>query len=101
MHSAGAFQVALVVKNLPANAGDIRDMVLIPGSGGSPGGGHGDPLQYSGQDNPLDRGAWQALVLRVKNSWTRLKQLSRHACIHSAGHGANTPKKKKKRKKIG
>ena len=96
MHSAGAFQVALVVKNPLANAGDIRDMVLIPGLRGSPGGGHGDPLQYYCQDNPLDRGALQAMVPRVKNSWTRLKQLSTHAFINSAGHGANTPKKKKK-----
>ena len=45
-------QVALVVKNLPANAGDIRDMGLIPGSGRSPGGGHGNPLQYSCLENP-------------------------------------------------
>ena len=96
MHSAGAFQVALVVKNPLASAGDIRDMVLIPGLWGSPGGGHGDPLQYYCQDNPLDRGALQAMVPRVKNSWTRLKQLSTHAFINSAGHGANTPKKKKK-----
>ena len=56
MHSAGAFQVMLVVKNPPANAGNTRDMViLIPGLGGSPGGGHGDPFQYSCQDNPLDK----------------------------------------------
>ena len=47
MHNGGASQVALVVKNLPANAGDIRDMGLIPGSGRSPGGGHSNPLQYS------------------------------------------------------
>ena len=55
-----ASQVALVVKNLPANAGDIRDLGSIPGSGGSPGGGHGNPLQYSYLKNPKDRGAWQA-----------------------------------------
>ena len=53
-----ASQVVLVVKNLPANAGDIRDMSLIPGSGRSPGGGHGNPLQYSCLGNILDRGAW-------------------------------------------
>ena len=52
----------LVVKNLPANAGDIRDLGLIPGSGISPGGGHGNPLQYSCLQNPMDRKAWQAMV---------------------------------------
>ena len=49
-------QVALVVKNPPANAGDIRDAGPIPGSGRSPGGGHGSPLQYSCLENPMDRG---------------------------------------------
>ena len=49
-----ASQVALVVKNPPAKAGDIRDVCLVPGSGRSPGGGHGNPLQY---ENPMDRGA--------------------------------------------
>ena len=48
------FQVALAVKNLPANAGDIRDVGLIPGLGRSPGGGHGNPLQYSFLENPMD-----------------------------------------------
>ena len=66
MHSAGAFQVVLVGKNPLANAGDKRDKVLIPGLGGSPEGGHGDPLQYSCQDNPLDRGALQAMALGSK-----------------------------------
>ena len=47
--------MALVVKNVPANAGDIRDMGLIPGPGRSPGGGHGNPLQYCGLENPMDR----------------------------------------------
>ena len=55
-------QVAMVIKNLPANAGDRRDAGLIPGSGGSPGGGHGNPLQYSCLDNPMVRGAWWAAV---------------------------------------
>ena len=50
--------VVLVVKNLPANAGDMRDMGLIPGCERSPGGGHGNPLQYSCLKNPMDRGAW-------------------------------------------
>ena len=50
------------VKNLPANAGDVRDMGWIPGLGRSPGGGHGNPLQYSCLKNPVDRGAWWAIV---------------------------------------
>ena len=54
-----ASQVALVVKNTPANAGDIRDAGSIPGLGASPGGGHGKPLQYSCLENPMNRGAWQ------------------------------------------
>ena len=66
-------QVALVVKNLPANAGDVRDTGSIPGSGRSPGGGHGNPLQYSCLENPMDREAWWATVHRVTQSWTRLK----------------------------
>ena len=49
--------MVLVVKNLPANAGDIRDMGSIPGLGRSPGGGHDNPLQYSSRENPMDRGA--------------------------------------------
>ena len=57
-----ASQVVLMVKNLPANAGDIRNVGLIPGSGRSPGGGNGNPLQYSCLENPKDRGAWQAAV---------------------------------------
>jgi len=48
-----------MVKNLPANAEDVRDMGLIPGLGRSPGGGHGNPLQYSCLENPMGRGAWQ------------------------------------------
>ena len=51
------FQVVLVVKNLPANAGDAGDMGLIPGSGRSTAGGHGNPLQYSCLENPMDRRA--------------------------------------------
>ena len=55
-----ASQVALVVKNLPANAGDIRDSGWIPGLGRSPGEGNGNPLEYSCLENPMDRKAWQA-----------------------------------------
>ena len=51
-----------MVKNQPANEGDIRDAGSIPGSGRSPGEGHGDPLQCSCLENPMDRGAWWALV---------------------------------------
>ena len=58
-------QVALVVKNLSTEAGDIRNVSSVPGSGGSPGGGHGNPLQYSCLENPVDRGAWWAAVHRV------------------------------------
>ena len=63
-----ASQVALVVKNLPATAGVVRDTGLIPGSGRTPGGGHGNPLQCSCLENPMDRGAWQATVPRVSES---------------------------------
>ena len=69
-----------MVKNLPANARDIRDAGSIPGSGRSPGGGNGNPLKYSCLKNPMNRGAWWATVHRVKKSQTQLKQLSRHAC---------------------
>ena len=61
--------MALVVKNLPANAGDIKDAGLIPGSRRSPG-RHGSPLQYSCLENPMDRGVWQAAVHRVTKSDT-------------------------------
>ena len=59
-----------MVKNLPANAGDMRDAGLIPGSGRSPGGGHGNPLHYSHLENPMDRGAWRAMVHGATESWT-------------------------------
>ena len=58
----------LVVKNLPASAGDIRDLGSIPGSGRSPGEGNGNPLQYSCLENPMDRGAWWATVHGVTES---------------------------------
>ena len=70
---------ALVVKNPPANAGDIRNAELILGLGRSPGGGHGDSLQYSCLENPMDRGAWWAAVHRSQ-SRTQLKRLSTHTC---------------------
>ena len=54
--------VVLVIKNMLANAGDLRDTGSIPGLGRFPGGGHSNPLQYSCLENPLDRGAWWATV---------------------------------------
>ena len=60
-----ASQVVLAVKNLPATAGHIRDAGSIPGLGRSPGGGHGNLSQYSCLENPMDEGAWWAMVHRV------------------------------------
>ena len=74
-----ASQVALVAKNPPASAGDIRDAGSIPGSGRPPGGGHGNPLQSSCLENPMDRGGWWATFHRVAKSQTRLKRPSMHA----------------------
>ena len=68
--------MAIVVKNPPFNVGDLRDMGLVSGLGRSPGGGHGNPLQYSCLENPMDRGAWRATVHSVAKSWTQLKWLS-------------------------
>ena len=73
-----ASQVALVV--MPANAGDLRDVGLIPGWGRSPGGAHGNPLQDSYLKRPMDRGAWRATDHRVTKSGTRLKRLSSSSC---------------------
>ena len=73
-----------MVKSPPANAGDVRDAGLIPGSGRSPGGGHGNPLQYFRLETPMDRGAWRATVHRVAKNWTRLKQLGTHTHTHTA-----------------
>ena len=72
----GASHKALVVKNLPANAGDARDASSILGSGRSPGEGLGNPLQYSGLENPMDRRAWRATVYRVTKSQTQVKRLT-------------------------
>ena len=65
-----------VVRSPPANAGDIRDTGLIPGSGRSPGGTQGNPPQYSCLENPMERGAWQATAHRFTKSRTQLKRLS-------------------------
>ena len=66
-------QVALVVKNLPTKAGDVRDVGSVPGWGRPPGGGHGNPVQYSCLENPMDGGAWRATVTgsqRVRCNWS-------------------------------
>ena len=88
----GASQVTQWVKNLPANAGDAGDMGSSPGSGRSPGGGHGNPLQYSCLENPTHRGAWRAMLPRVAECQTGLKGLSTHSrmqwrCRHGEGRG--------------
>ena len=75
-----ASQVVLVVKNLPASAGDIRDVGSIPGPGRSPGGGCANPHQYYCLENPKDRGAWRPTIHRVTKSQTRLKWLSIQGC---------------------
>ena len=80
--------MALLVKNLPVNAGSIEDMGSVPGSRRSAGAGHGNPLQYSCLQNPMDRKAWWAAVHRVTQSWTGLKRLNVHACL---GEGNGNP----------
>ena len=75
MSGPWASQVVLVLKNLPANAEDMRPG-FNPGAGRSPVEGHDNLLQYSCLENPLDRGAWWATVHRVTKSWTRVKQLA-------------------------
>ena len=70
-----------MVNNPPANAGDVRDVGSIPGEIRSPGGGNGNPLQYSCLQNPMDRGAWWATVHEVAKHWTRLQGLSTHAPV--------------------
>ena len=73
LYQLKGFPGSLVVKNTPANAGDIRDVGLIFGSGRFPGGGRGNPLQYSCLENPMVRGAWWATIHEVTKSWTRSK----------------------------
>ena len=75
----GASQVALAVKTPPANAGDVRDAGSMSGSGRSPGGQNGNPLQYSCLENPMDRGAWRAIVHKVAKSRTQLNRQCMHA----------------------
>ena len=87
MHSLkGDSHVALVLKNPPANARDlIRDMDSISGLGGPPGGGNGNPLQYSCLEDPMDGGARRATVQGVAMTWTSLRRLSMHAHAHEGG----------------
>ena len=75
-------KVALVIKNPTTNAEDIRNTGLIPGSGKAPGGGHGNPLQYSCLENPMDREAWWATVQMITKNWTQLKWW--HAHTHTS-----------------
>ena len=80
-----------VVKNPPPKAGDIRGTDSVPGLGRSPGGGHGNPLQYFCLENPRDRGAWRVMVHGVAKSQTWLKRLS--MCkwmVHLSKHWYNT-----------
>ena len=72
-----------VVKNPPANAGNVRNMGLIPGSGGSPGGGNSNPLQYSSLENLMDRGAWRAMVHGVTKESVTTEGLSRHMSVYT------------------
>ena len=81
-----------MVKNPPANAGDGKDAGSIPGSGRSPGGGHGSPLQDSCLQNPMDSAAWRATVHRFEMSQTHLKSLSTSTGIRrwEGGSGGGT-----------
>ena len=86
-----ASQVALVVKNLPANSGDIRDAGSIPRLGKSPGGRHANPLQHSRLENSMDRGAWWTTVHGVTKSRTRLRDpahMQAHAALRLPGFGS-------------
>ena len=71
--------MVLVVKNLPADAGDVSNMVLILGSGRSPGGGNGNPLQYSCLENPMDGGTWRATDHWVTKESDTAEEISMHA----------------------
>ena len=92
--SVQAFQLALVVKNTSANIGDTRDAGLIPGLGGPPREGIGNPVRYSCLENPMDRDAWWAIVHRVTKSLIRLNRPSTHApfLLNKVGGGADFDK---------
>ena len=87
--SVVGFPGGTVVKNLPANAGNAKDMGSVPGWGRSSGGGNGNPLQYSYLENPMDRGAWRATVHGVAKEWNVIEPLSRH--IHPGVSYPNWP----------
>ena len=72
--------MAVVVKNLPANAAGMRDVGSIPGLERCPKEGNGNPLQYSCQENAMDRGAWQAIVHGLAKSWAQLSMHRHHSC---------------------
>ena len=80
-----------MIKNPPAKAGDERNTGLIPGSGRSPGGGHGNPLQYSCLGNPTDRGAWWATVHEVAKSRTQLSNFTYCVTVTRGGEGNGNP----------
>ena len=86
LYEIKGFPCGTIVKNLPANAGDARDMGSIPESGRSPGVGNGNPLQYSCLENFMDRGAWWATVRlqRVRHDWA-----TEHAHIWDNGNSVN------------
>ena len=73
-----------MIKNPPANAGGTRDVGSVPALGRSPGEGHGNPLQYSCLENPMDRGAWWVTIHGVEKSRAQMKQFSIVACVSSA-----------------
>ncbi|CAN0404375.1 unnamed protein product [Rangifer tarandus platyrhynchus] len=77
-HLFKGFPGGSVIKNLPVNVGEARDVGSIPGLGRSPGGGHGNPLQYSCLENPMDRGAWRLQSMGL--------QRVRHNCVHVRAH---------------
>ena len=78
-----------MIKNLPTNTGDTRDMGLIPGAGRSPGVGNGNPLQRSCLENSMDRGAWWAAIHGVAKSSTKLS-VCVHVCTHTHAHTRRT-----------
>ena len=75
----------LVIRNVPANAANVKDTSSIPGWGRAPGNGNGNLLQYYCLENPMDRGAWWATVYEAK-SWTGLKRLSTHKDLIPQSH---------------
>ena len=83
-HLIISFPGSVVVKNLPANARDIKEVGSIPRLGWSPGGGHGNPFQYSCLENLMDREAWKACIQRITKNQTGLKWLSMCTSIWSS-----------------